>query len=242
MKEEHKIVSQVLLAQSDSATADTLIEQYLPFIKSEAAKTMGRFPGQEDDELSIAMFAFYEAMMAFQAGRGAFLKLAALAIRNRLIDYRRRQQRHEGNLSLETPVGSEDDRTLAQQLPDEKACLEQRQSRLAARQEIDHFSLQLEGFGLCLSDIAANCPKQERTMAVCMQVLDYARQHPDLLAALAATGKLPMTQLVQGTGADRKTLERHRKYLVAILLAYTNGFEMIRGHLQSIPRKEALTL
>lgn len=35
-----------------------------------------------------------------------------------------------------------------------------------------------------------------------------------------------------------KTLERHRNYLVAILLAYTNGYEIIRGHLSRIHRRE----
>ena len=73
-----------------------------------------------------------------------------------------------------------------------------------------------------------------------MQVLDYARQNPDLLNQLVSTKKLPLSQLTEGAGADRKTLERHRKYIVAILLAYTNGFDIIRGHLSMIKRKEAL--
>ena len=49
--------------------------------------------------------------------------------------------------------------------------------------------------------------------------------------------KLPLAQLAAGSGTERKTLERHRKYLVAILLAYTNGFEIIRG-LHFMKRKE----
>ncbi len=239
LKEEHDIVGLVLAAQADSQAADSLIEQYLPFIKSETAKSIGRFPSQEDDELSIAMFAFYEAICSYQPGKGGFLKLAALAIRNRLIDYRRKQVRHEGNLSLETPVGPEDDRTLAEQLPDERMAPEEHQDRMAAQQEIAHFTQQLSGFGLSLTDIAENCPKQERTLAACMEVLDYARKNPELLEQLISTGKLPMAQLSKGTGVEKKTLERHRKYLVAILLAYTNGFEIIRGHLQMIKRKEA---
>ena len=46
-----------------------------------------------------------------------------------------------------------------------------------------------------------------------------------------ASGKLPITQLAAGANVERKTLERHRKYMMAVLLAYTNGFEIIRGHL-----------
>ena len=40
-----------------------------------------------------------------------------------------------------------------------------------------------------------------------------------------------MAVLAEGAGVERKTLERHRRYLVALLLAYTNGYEVIRGHL-----------
>ena len=52
-----------------------------------------------------------------------------------------------------------------------------------------------------------------------------------MLAAVEKSGKLPMAELASGAGVERKTLERHRKYLVAMLLAFTNGFELIRGHL-----------
>lgn len=46
-----------------------------------------------------------------------------------------------------------------------------------------------------------------------------------------------MNELMEGTGVERKTLERHRKYLAAILLAFTNGYEIIRGHLYQIAPK-----
>ncbi len=242
MKQEHELVRQVLQAQQDSQTADRLIEQYLPFIKSEAAKLTGSFPAQQEDELSIAMFAFYESIMAYRSGRGSFLKLAAMAIRSRIIDYRRKQLRHSGNLSLDMPTGGEDARTLGQQLPDDRQNLNTHHDRADAQQEIAHFVLQLSGFGLSLSDIAENCPKQGRTMQTCMRVLDYARANPALLEQLVQTRKLPMAQLVQGAKVDKKTLERHRRYLVAVLLAYTNGFEIIRGHLQMLKRKEEIAL
>ena len=103
--------------------------------------------------------------------------------------------------------------------------------RAASQQEIQEFSEKLSGFGLTFSDVADNCPRQERTFAACRRVLDFARSRPEMLKRVEDTGKLPMNELALGSGVDKKTLERHRKYLVAILLAFTNGYEIIRGHL-----------
>ncbi len=242
MKDEHQIIQQVLDAQADSRAADELIEQYMPFIRSETAKQVGAFPSQEDDELSIAMFAFYEAIRAYKPGRGTFLKLAAMTIRSRIIDYRRKQMRHQGTLSLDMPEGREDERTVGQTVADARADLDSRQERMDAQAEIAHFTQQLGEFGLQLTDIADNCPKQDRTLTACMQVLDYARKDPQVLDQLVQTKKLPMSQLVLGAKVDKKTIERHRRYIVAILLAYTNGFEIIRGHLSMIKRKEEAVL
>ncbi len=242
MKEKPDIVSQVLAAKTDSAQADALIEQYMPFIRSEAAKLNTVPSGHEEDELSIAMFAFYEAILSYESGRGTFLKLAATAIRNRIIDYRRKQLRHEGSLSLDMPESGEDERTVGDKVADERADLQTHQDRADAQQEIAHFVQQLAQFGLSLTDIAENCPKQDRTMHACMRALDHARRSPEILDQLLTTKKLPMSQLVLGAKVDKKTLERHRKYMVAVLLAYTNGFEIIRGHLQMMKRKEEASL
>ena len=73
--------------------------------------------------------------------------------------------------------------------------------------------------------------------AASRRVLDFARGQPELLQRVENTGKLPMNELVEGTGVERKTLERHRKYLAAILLAFTNGYEIIRGHLCQVAPK-----
>lgn len=240
MREEHQIVSLVLEARSNSQAADKLIEQYLPFIRTETAKFLKRFPEDGQDELSIAMFAFYEAIMSYQSGKGAFLKLAAIAIRNRLIDHYRREQRHTGIASLDEKLPGDGDSSLVDQIREDRNALEELHDRTSTKKEIEEFIRQLQEFGLSLSDLAGNCPKQDRTLTACMQALDYARQNPDLLEQLVKTKKLPLSQLTEGAGVERKTLERHRKYIVAILLAYTNGFEIIRGHLSMIKRKEAL--
>ena len=232
---EHEIIKQVQMAQKSAEAADAFVRQYMPFIKSETAKFLKRPPQEgQDEELGIAMFAFYESAMAYHRGRGAFLNLAALAIRNRLIDHYRKEQRHGNVISLEMPAGDEDGASLMDQIQDDRNETEDSVTRSAAQKEIAEFARQLMKFDISITDVADYCPKQERTLTACMRVLEYAKEHPELLDILVESRKLPVAQLIQGSGVDRKTLERHRKYVVAILLAYTNGYEIIRGHLRQM--------
>ena len=233
MNQEHEIVSMVAAAKGDSLAADELVRKYLPFIRSETAKHIRRGVTDSDDEFSIAMMAFHEAVLAYERLRGAFLPFAAKAIRSRIIDYQRRELRHRGQLSLQE-TGEEDDRELQARLDTGDDPIGVHTDRTAARQELQHFALELSRFGLSLTDIADNCPRQERTLSACHRALRHARENPALLEQAVSSGKLPITQLAAGANVERKTLERHRKYMMALLLAYTNGFEIIRGHLGQV--------
>ena len=234
MNDEHKIIQQVYEAKKDVQAADQLIRTYMPFIRAETAKFLKRPPVEgHDDELSIAMIAFHEAINGYSGARGAFLKYAAMLVRSRLIDYSRREQRHSRVISLDAPAG-EEDKTLGDTLADEKDPHEETAVRDATREEIEELTRQMKEFGVSLSDVADNSPKQQRTLDACRRALQYARDNPELLDELLRTGRLPVGRLSAGSGVERKTLERHRKYMVALLLIYTNGYEIIRGHLKQV--------
>lgn len=162
MNDAHKIVEQVYAAKEDVRAADGLIRAYLPFIKAETAKFFKRPPIEgQDDELSIAMMAFHEAIGGYSRARGSFLKYAAMLIRSRLVDYSRREQRHSRVISLDAPIG-EEDITLGETLADDRDPHEETALRDATRAEIEELTRQMKEFGVSLSDVADNCPKQQR--------------------------------------------------------------------------------
>lgn len=235
MNEMIAIADRVQAAKQDSLAADDLIRDYLPFIRSETAALCKKRPGQSiDDELSIAMLGFHEAIQGYNASKGPFLGFASRIMKHRLIDYFRQEKRHYGQISLSTPVTNDSETTLEEMLPDEVRHEEVYDSRQATKQEIAELSNQLDRFGLSLSAIADNAPKQGRTKRQCLQALKYAKAHPLLIQETIRTGRLPLTALVDGAGVEKKTLERHRKYLMALLVIYSNGYEMIRGHLKQV--------
>ena len=236
MQNEHQIIQMVYAAKKNSQKADDLIRTYIPFIRSEASKFLSRICTEQDDEYGIAMIAFHEGILGYTKERGAFLKYASMLIRSRLIDYQRNESRHHGNLSLYEENG-EDEKALIDQIADDADPFEESANLEATKQEIAELSRVMASFGIGFSDVADNSPKQERTLEACRKAVSYAVQNKHLLEDLLRTKKLPLGELVSGTGVERKTLERHRKYLLAMLLIQTNGYEIIRGHLYHVRKK-----
>lgn len=229
-----QLISRVYQAKTDNQTADRLIADYMPFIRSETAKFLKRTPEPSDDELSIAMFAFYEAINSYAENRGAFLSFAALQIKNRLIDNYRKERRNFGQVSLDAP--DEDQNALLDTIPDTHDAFDESEIREATRQEIEELSAQMNDFGVSMHDVAENSPRQERTIQSCRSAVAYARNHPDILDDFLRTKRVPIGKLAKGAGVERKSLERHRRYLVAVLLICTNGYEILRGHIMQVLR------
>ena len=239
MRGEVDILQRVMKAKTDVEAADRLIADYMPYIKSHTERNIVRVPKEgSDDELSIAMMAFHEAIEGYSRGRGAFLKFAALVIKRRLIDYGRREKRFAGNVSLSTSVSDDDSLSIEDTISDSERPHEELHARDDFKREIEELTVQLSGFGITLSDVAASCPRQERTLKACRDVLLFVMKNPALTEKLRETKKLPMTEIHHGSGVEKKTLERHRKYIVTLLLIYSNGYDSIRAHLKQIFRTE----
>ena len=233
MQKDHRIIKAVYGAKKDPRKADELIRSYIPFIRSEATKCISRVCTEQDDEYSIALIAFHEAILGYERERGAFLGYASMLIKSRIIDYQRREARHQGQVSIYAESG-EDDRTILDEMADGRDRYEEAVNLEATKQEIAELSAVMARFGVSFSDVADHSPRQERTLEACTRAVRWAAGDELLLEELLRTGKLPMARLVQGSGAERKTLERHRKYILAMLLIQTNGYEIIRGHLRHV--------
>lgn len=229
---EHRIVRELREAKKGGKAMDEFILRYKPFVISEASAYVKRPVTDSDDELSIALTAFYEAINSYSREKGAFLSFASVVIKNRLIDFSRKEKRHRLYLSLDEV--HEDEDNLYNKLSDSTDTAEEYALRDATKAEIEELTDNLYEFGVNLSDVADNCPRQAKTLAACRRALEYAMGEKEIFEVFLRTKRLPMGRISKGSGVDRKTLERHRKYLVAIFLIQTNGYEIIRGHIKAV--------
>ena len=217
MQSEHQIIKAVYAAKEDLKKADDMIRDYIPFIRSEASKCIQRLCTEQDDEFSIAMIAFHEAILGYERGRGAFLSYAAMLIRSRIIDYQRKENRHQGNISLYTETG-EDDRAIMDDIADERDRYEESANLEVTKQEIEELFAVMADFGVSFSDVADNSPKQERTLESCASAIRYAAENKYLL-----------DELLSGTLEERAAIVREKEKELDRLERRIAGFSEGRG-------------
>ena len=220
VRTEHSIVSQVYAAKTDPEAADALIGQYMGFIRSETVKFTHTAPEDgREDELSIAMLAFYESILGYEKSRGAFLAYAARAIRNRLIDHYRVAQRHGKVISLHAPAEEEPERSMLETLPDSRDEIGAYDLRAASREEIQEFGRQLamdasqEGPGVLLvvkSELWEEASAQVSSFGVLTLGRPFSRGALAQALGLLAASQARLRECQQENARLRQKLEELR--------------------------------
>ena len=220
--------------QGDREARDALLRDFMPFILRVASQVGGRYirPG-EDEEVSVGLLAFNEAIDAYVPERGVFLSFAQTVITRRLIDhYRRRRKEPAVPLSeLESDEGAEHARPTVLDLAATSAW-QRREEDEARRAEIGELSSALAAFGIRLNDLPKYCPRHRDARERAIKVAEALAGDRDMAQQLLTTGVLPLTALAKATGATRKTLERHRRYIITAALIFVHEWPELKSYLR----------
>ena len=80
-----------LIQKGDTTLQNELIKSYKPFIAKTVSSVCKRYIYESDDEFSIGMIAFNEAIEKFNTEKGSsLLSFAEVLIKRRVIDYIRK--------------------------------------------------------------------------------------------------------------------------------------------------------
>src|SRR3972149_12073508 len=91
----------VIKSKNSNDELNTLISDFKPFIASVVQKKVGRYLEYGvDDELSVGLSAFMEAVNSFDAKKGTFLSFSRLVINARVIDFFRKKTKLK-NISID---------------------------------------------------------------------------------------------------------------------------------------------
>lgn len=218
----------------DPAAREEVIRQYTPLVFRVGAQVTGRFlQAGRDEEVSVGLLALDEAIERFRPTRGAsFLTFAELVIRRRLIDHlRRSRRRSEVPLSSLSPSG---DDPAPEPADEQAAVLQYRAGEEAAerREEILRLSRRLLEFGIRFSDLVRESPRHEDARQRAVECARILVSDPGLREYLLRRKELPLKELSERVAVSRKTLERQRRYIVAVAIILLEEYEYLRSYIR----------
>lgn len=230
--------SQAVRAKEDGQFLERFIEAHEGFILRTASRHAGHTVTRSDDEYSVALMAFYEAVKGYDPAGGPFGAYASLVIGRRLADYYRALHRFDAEVSLapQTFDGTieEDAADAGVQLAVVEKLGEMR--TVCAAEEIESADEQFAKYGFSFYDLATCSPKSDKTRRGCGMAAAALSRSSVLAASLRRTHELPVRALAKESGVSARLIERHRNYIVAAALLLDGDYPVLSSYLGSIRR------
>lgn len=210
-----------------------LVEEYKPFIASCVEKATGRYVRYgEDDELSIALMAFVEAIEAYEKTKGSFLSFAQNVIKRRIIDYYRKEQKHGNVIPIADYAGDSEDENGGFDLSMKQSLQEFSEKEIGEyrRLELEELKKELKTWEISFFELAEASPKAEKTRKAYKDIVRFILSQSHLVDFIKQKKYLPVAEIQKGTGIPRKKIERARKYVVAVVIINTGDYQYIRDY------------
>ena len=205
-------------AGKDEVKFSAFLERHELFILKTASKICRHYISKNDDEWSVAMVAFSDAVEKYDFERGSFIAFAERIIHQRLVDFFRVRGRH----SVEIPVD----------FIEEEAIVLNNDSSLVL--EIEAVTQILTEYGFSFMDLVDCSPKAEKTKKACAKAVKYILLNPLLIEEMRSSKQLPLKIIEKNAGVPRKILERHRKYLIAAIEILNEDYPYLSDYLSFI--------
>ncbi|WP_117170777.1 RNA polymerase sigma-I factor [Paraliobacillus sediminis] len=229
---------QVHLVQlGDRKLQNKLLKAYKPYIAKCVSEVCKRYINpSRDDEFSVGLFAFNEAMNGYSSEKGSsFLSFAQLIIKRKTIDYIRKESarlkvisldENFDNVMMDNPI----EINVANKV--DKFNIDQ----WNRRNEILMFATELSYFHLSISELMRVSPKHKDARESAIQVARTLYQNEKMREFVQTKKKIPITQLMEYVTVSKKTLERNRKYILAIFIVLDGDFLYIKEYIKGVGR------
>lgn len=221
----------------------SLAEENKSWILKTVSDVTKRYITDSDDEWSIALMAFNEAVQSYDESKGSFRALAAVVIKRRILDYLRSESRFDGETSV-TPNAFEGEldeeeasgiNLAVQDSMAEEAMQDSKEDRSAkAREEIEEMQAILREYGFSFFDLAECSPRAEKTKKSCGLAVRTLIASAAMMALMRLKRLLPIKELSAASGVVKKILERHRKYIIAAAEILDGDFPILASYMEYI--------
>ncbi|GIP34434.1 RNA polymerase sigma factor SigI [Paenibacillus sp. J2TS4] len=224
------------IQKGDLRVRNQFIADYQPFVAKVASRFCKKYiDPSRDDEFSIGLAAFNEAINQYSATAGkSFLGFAETVIRRRLIDYIRKEQRFSQHIPYSVFEVEDDEDNIINPVEIRQALEEYDKEQDAEERgnEIQELNGSLGKFDICFSDLVKISPKHIDSRQTLHHIGRLLSEDSELMSQLLQKRMLPIKELLDKVKISRKTLERNRKYIIAIALIFHGPYPHLKQYLQ----------
>ncbi|WP_203332458.1 RNA polymerase sigma-I factor [Planococcus beigongshangi] len=233
---EEKNNAELLAVQAqsgDQEALDYLLRSYSPFMKKTAGQVCKRFINDHDEEYSIALSAFHEAVNGFNREKNAsFLTFAHMVIRRRVIDFIRKEVRHNDFPHDFQGISEKDEPGYGIEATVSVKRYSEQQQAVARAEEIAEYEKVLSDYGMSFKDLVKVSPSHEDARVTAIQIAQLVAETEEYREFLLNKKKLPVKEIEQLVEVSRKTIERNRKYIIAIALLLMSDLHYLKDYLK----------
>ena len=230
------IVQQI--REGNQELREQLINSYKPFILRIVSRVTGKYVQPENsDEYSIALSAFNEAIDCYvhQKNKG-FLNFAYVVVKKRVIDYIRHNAKHSKAVPFsffEKDDGQDYNVNISAvyEIDIDK--------KIDIRDELKLFEQQLKSFKIDFKDLIAESPKHKDSKILAVRAARIIVNIDALYDKMLKYRTLPIKDILKSRELDvcRRTLERNRKYIIAVALILKSNMDNLKEYVFNVERE-----
>ncbi len=199
---------------------ENLIQQNMPFLIKTVSNLTGRYVEIEnDEEFSIALSAFAEAVERYDPERGSFLSFVRLVIESRLKSYFIYKSKEPENQSIDE---------LHQegfQFADSDDYF--REDTSALREEIDEYKRELLYFGMTLEYLADHSPKHRDTRINSIHIAEEASNDEETVTKTYEKRRLPIRLVASVAKVTEKIVKRNKVFILATMIIFVKNLSYL---------------
>lgn len=203
---------------------EEFIEKHIPFIISCISKFTGRYVSIEnDDEYSIGMMAFVEAIEKYKESRGDFYAFSRLVIESRLKNFFEKENKHIKNKSIEDYKERGTD--LVDNLEDYNKDDLNREFTI---NEIKKLKEEIYDFGFGFEELVNEAPKHKDTREKAIDISEKSSREKDITDFMFVKKRLPIKNMSDRFDVSEKVIRKSKLFIITVIIILFRGYRNLK--------------
>lgn len=216
------------IKDGDDEERESFIEEYTPFIIKSITKVTNRYIEIEnDDEFSIGLEAFNEAIDKYEFTKGSFIRYAETVIRNKTIDFHRKTRGTNKLVSIDRENIVENRIEVASKNSDFT-------ERYEMKEQILKLQTLLKDFNITFKELSEESPKHIDTRLNSIYIARAIVKDDDIKEEFYRKKMLPVKKIVETIGVSKKVLKGNRKFIIATALIVDSKLDLLIDYISEV--------